>query len=160
MTPNSSLIVSSSEPQGKNRKKVWIQNTDTDKKIYVRNSNDVYEEFVNKVDNILWTNPDPTSEFAGQTITLNDDLSNYSYYEIIYKSSSAGINTSSTGKVKVGYLTALSYLNQYIWKREVSSAYGKNIIFLDCIYYTNYGNYTTTVANTVLIPLEVIGYKY
>ena len=50
MIPNSSLIVSSSEPQGKNRKKVWIQNTDTGKKIYLKNSNDVYEEFIKKED--------------------------------------------------------------------------------------------------------------
>lgn len=45
MIPNNSLIVSPTEPTGKNRKKVWMQNTDTDKKIYIKHSNDVYEEF-------------------------------------------------------------------------------------------------------------------
>jgi hypothetical protein len=44
MKPNDNLIVSSTEPTGSNRKKVWIQ--DTDKKIYVKNDNDVYEEFI------------------------------------------------------------------------------------------------------------------
>lgn len=48
MIPNSSLIVSPTEPTGKNRKKVWMQNTDEDKKIYIKNSNDVYEEFIKK----------------------------------------------------------------------------------------------------------------
>ena len=48
MIPNSSLIVSTTEPTGKNRKKVWMQNTDEDKKIYIKNSNDVYEEFIKK----------------------------------------------------------------------------------------------------------------
>lgn len=50
MIPNHSVIVSPTEPTGKNRKKVWMQNTDEDKKIYIKNSNDVYEEFVKKED--------------------------------------------------------------------------------------------------------------
>lgn len=45
---NTSIVVSPTEPTGKNRKKVWMQNTDTDKKIYIKNSNDVYEEFIKK----------------------------------------------------------------------------------------------------------------
>ena len=45
---NTSIVVSPTEPTGKNRKKVWMQNTDTDKKIYIKNSNDVYEEFMKK----------------------------------------------------------------------------------------------------------------
>lgn len=48
MIPNNQIIVSPTEPTGKNRKKVWMQNTDTDKKIYIKNSNDIYEEFIKK----------------------------------------------------------------------------------------------------------------
>lgn len=54
MIPNSSLIVSPTEPTGKNRKKVWMQNTD--KKIYIKNSNDVYEEFIKKQEDTGWIN--------------------------------------------------------------------------------------------------------
>ena len=48
MIPIAKVIVSPTEPTGKNRKKVWMQNTDEDKKIYIKNSNDVYEELINK----------------------------------------------------------------------------------------------------------------
>ena len=34
---------------------------------------------------VLWTNPSPTSAFAGQTITLSDNVDNYDYLEFEYK---------------------------------------------------------------------------
>lgn len=40
---------------------------------------------------ILWTNPNPTSDFAQQSITLSDDIDNYDYIKIEVKG-----NTSST----------------------------------------------------------------
>lgn len=52
MRPSDDLIVSSVEPTGVNRKKVWMQNTDTEQKIYVKNNNDVYEEFISKEDTL------------------------------------------------------------------------------------------------------------
>lgn len=67
MIPNHSVIVSSTEPTGKNRKRVWIQNTD--KKIYIKNSNDVYEEFIKKEDEIS-INETPFTANEGYTIDL------------------------------------------------------------------------------------------
>lgn len=34
------------------------------------------------VETVLWTNNSPTSTFSSQTITLSDDISNYSYIRI------------------------------------------------------------------------------
>ena len=48
----SQTVVSSTEPIGANREKVWIQNTNTERKIYVKNDNDIYEEFINKEDTL------------------------------------------------------------------------------------------------------------
>ena len=42
------VVVSETEPAGDNREKVWIQKTDTDKKMFIKNDNDVYEEFISK----------------------------------------------------------------------------------------------------------------
>lgn len=41
-----SVVVSPTEPVGVNRKKVWLQNVANQEKIYVKNDNDVYEEFM------------------------------------------------------------------------------------------------------------------
>lgn len=41
------IIVSSTEPT-ENRRKVWLQNVDNNKKIYVLNNNNIYEEFIKK----------------------------------------------------------------------------------------------------------------
>lgn len=48
---DSSVVVGPTEPTENNRKKVWMQNNEVDNKIYVKNDNDVYEEFI-KQENI------------------------------------------------------------------------------------------------------------
>lgn len=61
------VVVSSTEPTGDNREKVWMQNTETEQKIYVKNDNDVYEEFYRKEDiNDLIT----TQNFTSSEITV------------------------------------------------------------------------------------------
>ena len=86
MIPNSSLIVSSVEPTGANRKKVWMQKTETDSKIYVKNDNDVYEEFIKKEDGKIIktlesTTPSSDGEFLsglnGITKILGFQIYNY-----------------------------------------------------------------------------------
>lgn len=47
---DSSVIVTPTEPTGLNRKKVWMQKNEANNKIYVKNDNDEYEEFM-KEDN-------------------------------------------------------------------------------------------------------------
>lgn len=44
------VVVSATEPTGEDREKVWIQNTDKEQKIYIKNDDDIYEEFINKND--------------------------------------------------------------------------------------------------------------
>lgn len=41
-----SVVVSPTEPVGVNRKKVWLQNVANQEKMYVKNDNNVYEEFM------------------------------------------------------------------------------------------------------------------
>lgn len=102
MIPNSSLIVSTTEPQGKNRKKVWIQNTDTDKRIYIKNSNDVYEEFIKK------------EEIKKISFTKND-ANNIYYYSMYATENEVQINADVRYSFSDGtHLKAFTIEKQYL----------------------------------------------
>lgn len=112
-----------------------------------------------EVDNILWENLSPEVEFTSQTITLKDNFSNYSYFEIIYRQATGSDRLYSTGKILVGHNTTLNLFNQYFYKRYVNVGSVNTIQFLDGFYYATYGSGTTTNDNGVLIPIQVIGYR-
>lgn len=106
---------------------------------------------------ILWTNPNPTSSFSTQTITLSSD--NYDMYEVIYYSSITLASQMSTGRIKKGqtiYLQQTYYdinLSQIrIRQRDISYGSGLSLNIQNA--KTN-GN----TENTALIPMYVIGYK-
>ena len=43
---------------------------------------------------VLWTNPSPTSDFAAQTVTLSDSISNYDYIKFEYLMHKSYLNKS------------------------------------------------------------------
>lgn len=110
---------------------------------------------------ILWTNPNPTSAFASQTITLSSD--DYDMYEIIYVSESTGTlnRLLKTVKSLKGYDTILEITNPLgsttpIRTRNVTYASDTSLTFSDG--YT--GNvYPLSTDNNKCIPLHIIGYK-
>lgn len=108
----------------------------------------------------LWQNENPDQSFAGQEITLNDDISNYKYYEIIYRRSNANPKYLSTGQLEINLITTLQLAIDRIYDRDITSISGNKITFGDCGRFDSYGVDTLTTINTSLVPYEVIGYKH
>lgn len=118
----------------------------------------VNEEFIKVKGKILWTNPNPMSEFASQTITLNSN--DYDYLEFIFKSdyddSTKAIISGRTIKgygVRTSYTSITSFK---FWSRQINYNSETNYDIDDCMVITSN---SSSVSNKNLIPLYVIGYK-
>ena len=140
-----------------------VSDVPIDSKIQIELGNKVtpytpYKSFDNTAF-ILWTNPSPTSEFAGQSITLNDAIENYKYYEIIYKTNTTNDYHFSTGKIPINLKTRLITSISFNYIRNISSITGTTLNFGVCSRYDTYGNSATTAVNTYLIPYQILGYK-
>lgn len=111
----------------------------------------------------LWNTQDSSAQFSAQTISLSDDISNYSYYEITYargNSSSTNRNIKySTGKITSSSRTRLQISERYNYFRQISIPSGTSLEISDCSYFENYGTETTVVNNDWIIPISVLGYK-
>lgn len=110
---------------------------------------------------ILWTNPNPNSSFASQTVTLSSD--NFDVYEVIYISEATGTLNSLLKTVKSVkyYDTILETTNPLgsttpIRARNVTYTSNTSLTFSDG-YAGNV--YPLSVDNNKCIPLHVIGYK-
>lgn len=102
---------------------------------------------------ILWTNANPTSDFASQTITLDKSLDSYNCYEIIFRQNKNSTNERyfTTGKLPVGHGTILNaYSNNY---RPTGTTISGNTI-----YFEN-ASVSGATDNGYAIPIYVIGYK-
>lgn len=110
---------------------------------------------------LLWTNSSPTSEFASQTITLNDAIENYKYYEVIFRrtNSSTTIRNINSGRIPSGFGVDLLLPYYYNYIRTISSTSGTSMVIQNCNQYATYGSSTTTTSNGFIIPYQVIGYK-
>lgn len=138
-------------------RKVWFKTIDNS--IVVNN-----QEWYSKP-KVLWTNPNPTSIFASQTITLNDSLANYSYYEILYKTYKDENIGYSTGKIPTIWGT-------YIYGIVNSSDGGvrnrmraitinspTQIEVASCSLINTKGDAYTFPDDNRLIPYQILGYK-
>lgn len=119
-----------------------------------------YEEVDNPNGKILWSNPNPTSNFIEQDITLNSD--DYDMLKFIYKSAASDIEMLTTECLK-GNRPKLAQLycgvNGIVCRdRDVSRK-------SDTVYHFHEGRYCATGStgrtpdNQYIIPLYVIGYK-
>ena len=107
---------------------------------------------------VIWTNTSPTSSFAAQTINLDESLSNYDMYEIIFKLATNMNRVLSTGQIPVGKGTILNYITRnpkFRFTEEYVS--GNSIAFEDCNSLNAIGS--STIENTSIVPLYVIAYK-
>ena len=120
----------------------------------VKNLQEQITENKNDINNIkrkvLWSNPDLTSSFPAQTITLSESLNNYEYYEIIFKQSTTNERNMTSGKIPVGHGTILSYANSL---RATSSTVGGTTFAFENA--SNNGN----ADSGSIIPIYIIGYK-
>ena len=93
---NYEVVVSSTEPIGANRKKVWIQNTDTEQKIYLKNDDNMYEEFVNNKTIIL-----TKLEEQNENVDVLD-LNISKYGKVVTVNSVIKRNIDFSGQIEVG----------------------------------------------------------
>lgn len=113
----------------------------------------------------LWTNSAPTSDFAGQTVTLSDNISNYKYIAIKFKAAKALTDTIKTivsiedlAKLVGGAnslqvrLGGVNNNASYSYSRSFYKA-SDTTISISGAYASN----TQASANSMAIPLEILG---
>lgn len=105
---------------------------------------------------LLWTNPSPTSAFAGRTISL--DLSSYENIEIEMAGSTSNANsTTQVFKMVVGIGGILSIAANTIWWRYVTPR-ANGVEFGGGYETTTYGS-GATANNGMMVPRKIYGIK-
>lgn len=103
---------------------------------------------------ILWTNPNPSSSFIGQTITITGE--DYDVYEIYYKMTASSDYLESIRFIKGhgSFVEIADIVNRVgACSRIITSSSDTEIIFEDCKKTTG------TNDNAALIPLYIVGYN-
>ena len=134
--------------------------TTTDKTTIVNAINEIKQEADSYAPRILWTNPNPTSDFVAQTITLTSTDSDM--YEVIFTPSS-GYNTFhfTSGRIekgKNGEGCVINVHNNYIRGRIFSYVSDDQLAF-ETGYTTAITSPTIYAGDGHAIPQLVIGYK-
>jgi hypothetical protein len=138
-------------------RKVWFKIIDNS--IVVNN-----QEWYSKP-KVLWTNPNPTSVFASQTITLNDSLANYSYYEVLYKTYKDENIGYNTGKIPTNWGTNIYGMvnandgGVRSRVRSVTINSSTQIGISSCSLINTKGDAYTFPNDDRLIPFKILGYK-
>ena len=109
---------------------------------------------------LLWTNPDPTNDFIGQTISV-PAADGYDMYLIMAKNYKTNVNAATT------LFIAPATSDNELWcfnavkfhgRTEISHTAG-SFTFGACKTYDTYGNATGTTTNAYLIPYYIYGIK-
>lgn len=104
---------------------------------------------------IIWTNPNPTSAFAAQTITLSSN--DYDMYEVIFYGSITGADTLTTGKIPKG---KNFFLQQIYNTGDGDVVRNRSIKYLsDTSVNVTDGTQSGITNNNTNIPVYIIGYK-
>ena len=110
----------------------------------------------------VWINNDPNNQFTPQDININ--LSEYSFYEIIWKQHATTQNyMQSTGKIPVGQNACLGggilriSASPRFWARFVD--YSSTKLTVSAGYYETTSDNSANTANDIIIPIQIIAYK-
>lgn len=142
-----------------------VQDTDMNEIKTVVNNNAT--ELTNITGQILWTNPNPASNFSAQTITLlNND---YDILEFYFIGNASAISTTIfSEKILKGYNVLVSHIinlnegvSQATGVRQRQAIYSDDITYniTDALIRDGGSASEPTVENQKLIPLYIIGYK-
>lgn len=132
---------------------------------YIEASINVDEELLYQKPVVLWTNPNPTSSFASQIITLGESIKNYKYYEILYKTYKDENIGYNTGKIPVEWTTNLYEVTNASDGgtrnriRAMTINNSMQIGFTSCSLINTKGDAYTFPDNDRLIPYKILGYK-
>ena len=119
---------------------------------------------------VLWSNSSTSSDFAGQTITLNDDITNYDYIELKWKyyKTDADTNATSLRIPTADFIAVGTYSTQNKNRYIIGSQRGSNNFMARTFCYesntsikfdVNYYIATTGSANSQSIPISISGIK-
>lgn len=104
---------------------------------------------------ILWTNPNPTSSFSAQTITLNS--SDYDMYEVLFYGSETRADTMTSGRIPKG---ENAFLQQVYHMGDGSQTRNRSVKYVsDISLNITEGTINGNSNNTQNIPIYIIGYK-
>ena len=125
---------------------IGASDTPNDKDVYSSNAT---KELINNVSStILWTNPNPTTSFEEQDITLNDNIENYDEYIVLAKTWRNNTNIALSTRVPISYGAPMLYTeNTNIYQRFTSVPSVKTL------------HIGSSPDNSFLVPIYVIGYK-
>lgn len=105
----------------------------------------------------LWTNPAPTTPYPGGIISLSDNLSNYSFIEMVYYASDAAHYVLSSGKIETGNSFRIISVtgNGFSWRNinTNSASTGFNI------EVSNASTESSSTEPGFAIPIKLIGYR-
>jgi hypothetical protein len=110
---------------------------------------------------ILWENPNPTADFAAQTITLNS--SDYDIYEVYYYDWTSGKHMKSEKALK-GQNTIIDLILYYdnkafIATREITYVSDTSLSIGRCDSLVDSSAFTHLTPANWCVPVYVIGYK-
>ena len=117
----------------------------------------------NELNNLMPTVLYSNSDGATSNITLNDDISNYNYYEITF---SRGGNGYNTVRISTDFLTSICLITSF-YGSNLYRIYMANISISGTSLTRNYGRYLNISDNVGLATgvessigiYKVIGYK-
>ena len=117
----------------------------------------------------LWTNQSPSSDFAGQEVTLSDSIENYKYIKINY----AYATSYNTGKCNTSIVVSVDDFKNMTYstndrhnigalsvQNQSNTAYNRILFYVSNTavrFGTCYQQGTNTASNANSIPLEILG---
>ena len=114
---------------------------------------------------VLWTNPSPTAQFAGQTVTLSDSIANYKYLKVKACYNGGYTNVAVSPLILVSeFMTVVASTRRCTFNIGNSSA--SNAYYSRAVQYVSPTSISFTddwalksnnTANTDVIPLEILG---
>lgn len=103
---------------------------------------------------ILWTNSNPTNDFASQNILLSS--SDYDVLEVFYRSDISG-GVGFSAKCLKGYGTQCvfnSNISTNMWVRRITRNSDTSFSATNCVKVND-----NSTSNSQCVPLYIVGYK-
>lgn len=111
------------------------------------------KDFFRSLKAIAWTNPSDSTAFAEQSVKLSKNISEYSYYEIIYRTWRGNPQMQTSGKLPIKFGTVLNYFeSSSVMAIRVIEAPSNNTVTIHGVT----GNGTN---DNWIIPYKIILYK-
>ena len=111
------------------------------------------KDFFRSLKTIAWTNPNSSAPFAEQSVTLFKNISEYSYYEIIYRTWRGNPHMQTSGKLPIEFGTVLNYFeSSSVMAMRSIDAPSNNAVKIHNVT----GNGTD---NNWIVPYKIILYK-